>query len=200
MTKHDPMVFIVDDDDSLRYAISWLLATVNIQTQEFGSAMAFLDAYKPVSPACLLLDLRMPEMSGLRLQEEMMKREIHLPIIFLTSFGEVNTAVQAMKMGAVDFLGKPFNNQHLLDLVQRVLTEQVLSEVDSVHPVKRRDERLNKLSSRENDVFSKLVEGKVNKVVASELGISIKTVEFHRSRIMKKLEVQTIADLIAITR
>ncbi|MBF0609903.1 MAG: response regulator transcription factor [Magnetococcales bacterium] len=151
----------------------------------------------PLNPACLLLDLRMPGMGGLAIQENLVSRGIRLPTIFLTSYGDVKTAVRAMRMGAVDFLEKPFNNQELLDKVQKVLAQYALTEQKSF-PVNQ--EILEQLTPREMEVMVQLVLGKSNKVVATEMNISIKTVEYHRANLMRKLNAKSLADLIALVR
>ena len=193
--NHNSTVFIVDDDDSLREALSWLMGTVEIRTRAFATAQAFLEEYEPCSPACMLLDLRMPGMGGLGLQKEMVARGIDLPIIFLTSHGDVQTSVQAMKAGAVDFIEKPFNNQLLLELVQKVLVQQNSQPSTTTQPFQSIED-LSQLTQRENEVLRELVMGKTNKATANDLDISIKTVEFHRKNLMRKLGARSLADLV----
>lgn len=188
-------VFIVDDEEDLRDDLVWLVKTVGLKASSYGSAQDFLDAYKPGMKGCLLLDLRMPGMSGLELQKVLEDRGSDLPIIFLSGHGDVEVAVHAMKSGAVDFIEKPFSHQLLLERVQNALSVQAdmrASRPDQLKAIST----LNHLTQREREVLEKLVVGKINKVVAGELSISPKTVEFHRSNIMKKMDAYSLADLI----
>lgn len=191
----EPTVFIVDDDKALCDGLAWLVETIGLNVSPHTSAQDFLDAYQPGTPGCLLLDLRMPEMGGLELQKELKERGSDLPIIILSGHGDVSTAVHAMKAGAVDFIEKPFSNQLLLERVQNALS--VHSEKCASRPIENgRRSSLKRLTHRERDVLEKVVVGKTNKVVARELGISVKTVEFHRSNVMKKMNAYSLADLI----
>jgi FixJ family two-component response regulator len=192
---HEPTVHIVDDDASVRESLRWLMESVDLDVTTYDSAQAFLRASDNATAGCLLLDVRLRDMSGLELQHRLLEKGFRLPIIFITGHGEVAMAVQAMKDGAVDFVTKPFNDQKLLDSVQRVLSQAREMSEKSAH----RDlvgKRLISLSPRERQVLDKVIEGKLNKIIASELNISNKTVEAHRARVMEKMQAHTLAELI----
>lgn len=188
-------VFIVDDEADIRDDLSWLVQTVGLTAQTYASAQNFLEGYIPGAQGCLLLDLRMPGMGGLELQKELEDRKIDLPIIFLSGHGDVSVAVHAMKAGAVDFIEKPFSHQILLEKVQSALLVSAENHASS-RTKSEGPSCLKVLTEREREVLDKLVSGKINKVIARELDISIKTVEFHRSNVMKKMEAYSLADLI----
>jgi FixJ family two-component response regulator len=191
----EPTVFVVDDDQAVRRFLCGLIASVDLRVEAYASAREFLDAYEPGRPGCLLLDIRMPGMSGLELQKELAERAIGLPVIILTGHGDVQLAVHAMKAGAVDFIEKPFNNELLLDRVQSAVAESV--EADSTRV--RRDQimgRVALLTPRERQVLDMVVAGKTNKGVARRLDISDKTVEIHRARVMEKMQAKSLADLV----
>ena len=191
----ESMVFIVDDDEDVREALSELVESVSLKAQVFASAQAFLDSYDPDRPGCLVLDIRMPGMSGLALQRELKQRGPSLPILMITAFGDVPTAVQAMKDGALEFLQKPFQDQEFLDRVRGALERDVAARrAEAV----RRDTlaRLTRLTPRERDVLEQLIRGGANKAIARELGIGERTVESHRSSIMEKLGAKSLAALI----
>ncbi len=192
-----PTVFVVDDDRALRSSLAWLLESVAMRVEAHASAEAFLNGYDPARPGCLVLDVRLPGMSGLTLQESLAARDVQLPIIFLTGFAEVRTVVEALKGGAFDFLEKPFSNQQMIERVQQAL------RFDAERRRKRCEERalaarLALLTQRERDVMRMVTSGKPNKVTADELGLSIKTVEAHRARVMQKLQVQSLPDLVRV--
>ncbi len=195
MKPSEPTVFIVDDDQAMRDALSWLIQSVNLQVQTFASAEEFLGRYDQSLPGCLVLDVRMPGMSGLKLQEELAARGRALPIIMLTGYAEVPTAVRALKQGAIDFLNKPFSDALLLDRVaeaieidkQRRLAEQQRADVRA---------RYEALTPRERDVMRLVIDGKANKVIASDLGLSPRTVEVHRASVMRKMSAESVADLV----
>jgi FixJ family two-component response regulator len=191
----EPTVFIVDDDDAVRRFLSGLIQSVNLRVETHASAQDFLDAYEPGCPGCLLLDVRMPGMSGLELQRELAEQSVDLPIIILTGHGDVPVAVQAMKAGAVDFIEKPFNNELLLDRIQTAVAQSM--RADSVRT--RRAEvsnRLKSLTPRERQVFDLVVAGEVNKGIAHYLAISEKTVEIHRANVMNKMRAKSLASLV----
>jgi len=192
---HEPTVHIVDDDASVRDSLRWLMESVDVSVKTYDSAQAFLRESDHAAAGCLLLDVRLRDMSGLELQRLLLEKGFRLPIIFITGHGEVAMAVQAMKNGAVDFVTKPFDDQLLLDSVQRVLAQtQIISQKNA-----RREStatRLASLSPRERQVLDKVIEGKLNKVIADELNISNKTVEAHRARVMEKMQACNLADLI----
>lgn len=192
---HDPTVHIVDDDDAVRESLQWLMESVGIGVKTYDSAQAFLRESAKVDGGCLLLDVRLRDMSGIELQRRLLEQGFRLPIIFITGHGEVSMAVQAMKNGAVDFVTKPFDDQKLLDSVQGVLSQaREISEKNAQRDLIR--QRLTSLSPRERQVLDKVIEGKLNKTIASELNISNKTVEVHRARMMEKMQTHTLAELI----
>jgi FixJ family two-component response regulator len=188
-------VHIVDDDAAVRESLQWLMESVGIAAETYDSAQAFLLESDKTDGGCLLLDVRLRDMSGLELQRRLTERGFRLPIIFITGHGEVNMAVQAMKNGAVDFVTKPFDDQKLLDTVQRVLAQtRETSEKSARRDLLRR--RLASLSSRERQVLDRVVAGKLNKTIAGELNISNKTVEVHRARVMDKMGARNLAELV----
>ena len=188
-------VFIVDDDAAVRESIAMLVRSVGAAAEAFPSAAKFLDACGSDRPGCLVLDIRMPEMSGLQLQEKLTAIGCLLPIIFVTAHGDIPIAVEAMKGGAFDFVQKPFRDQDLLEKVQRAI------DLDRARrrEAKQRSafaDRLARLTKRETEVLDGVVGGKPNKVIAAELQISQRTVEVHRARIMEKLQAQSVSDLV----
>lgn len=192
-----PTVFIVDDDQYVRDALALLMDQVGLKAERYASAQAFLKSYEPDTPGCLIVDVRMPGMSGLDLQKHMTERGIQLPIIIVTGHADVPMAVRAMKLGAVDFIEKPFNDQELLERVQRCieLATKVRRERDQATSLQT---RLEQLSKREREVMDMIVAGKYSKVIAAELGISPKTVDVHRSHILEKMGVKSVAELVRI--
>ncbi len=191
----EPTVFIIDDDEAVRRFLSGLIASVGLHVETYASAQEFLDANEPSQPGCLLLDIRMPGMSGLELQKELASRDIRIPIIILTGHGNVQVAVHAMKAGAVDFIEKPFNNELLLDRIQMAVAESVDADTTRV----KQDEialRMELLTPREHQVLDIVAAGETNKAVARRLDISEKTVEIHRARVMEKMQAKSLADLV----
>ncbi len=191
----EPTVFVVDDDKAVRRFLRGLIASVDLAVETYASAHEFLSAYESGRTGCLLLDVRMPGMSGLELQREIAKRAIGLPVIILTGHGDVQVAVRAMKAGAVDFIEKPFNNDLLLDRIQKAVAMSVSADSSRV----RRDEirrRMESLTMRERQVLDLVVAGETNKGVARHLDISEKTVEIHRARTMEKMRAKSLADLV----
>ncbi|MCB1887818.1 MAG: response regulator transcription factor [Rhodocyclaceae bacterium] len=191
----DQIVYIVDDDEALRDSLAWLLDSAGYATESFDSAEAFLETYSESMAGCLLLDVRMPGMSGLELYERL--RELHatLPVVFITGHGDVPMAVAALKRGAADFIEKPFNDEAMLRLVEQCLTNE------REHRSRRRQDaevarRLDQLTQREREVLELIIVGKLNKQIADTLGISIKTVEVHRARVMEKMGVASLAELV----
>ena len=188
-------VFIVDDDEGIRDGLGLLLETVGQPYELYSSGIEFLDAYDPSKGGCLVLDIRMPRMSGLELQEKLNEQECLLPIIFITGHGDIPMAVDAMRRGALDFIRKPFREQDLLDRIHEALEydagkrKAMLDRQDLL-------ERLSLLSERESEVFHCVAAGDMNKVIGFDLGISERTVEVHRSQVMKKLGVRTLAQLV----
>lgn len=195
MKEKPATVFVVDDDSGVRSSIRLLLKSVGIAATPIASAQEFLAAYDPAQPGCLVLDIRMPGMSGLELQQELNRRGAILPVLFITGHGDVPMAVEAMQQGAFDFLQKPFRDQDLIDRVQKALLRDqenraALQQHDQIR------ERLASLTTRERQVLDLLTQGKQNKVMAAELGISQRTVEIHRAHVMEKLGASSVAQLV----
>jgi FixJ family two-component response regulator len=194
-------VFVVDDDEAVRDSLRWLLEANGYRVQCFSSAEQFIDAWQPHQHpgqiACLILDVRMSGMSGLELQERLIADNASLPIIFVTGHGDVPMAVSTMKKGAMDFIEKPFKEEELLGLVERML-DQARSAFSQHQEAASRDALLSRLTTREAQVLERIVAGRLNKQIADDLGISIKTVEAHRANIMEKLNANTVADLLKI--
>ncbi len=195
MTQSEPTVFIVDDDPSVLKGLSRLIKSVKLNVETYSSAQEFLDSYNPVQPGCLLIDMRMPGISGLELQEILQSRNILIPTIIITGYGEVTDAVQAMKKGAIDFIEKPFNGQYLLDQVHKAIAEdaQIRKKQAQQQVVLA---SLALLTPREREVIDLVIAGKANKIIARELGLSMKTVEFHRAHMMQKMKVDSVAELV----
>ena len=194
-TEPASTVFIVDDDASIRFAMQALMDSVNLRHEIFSSGDEFLEKVTDQRPGCLVLDIRMPGLGGLELQEELIKRGNTLPIIFITGHGDVPMAVEAMQKGAVDFIQKPFRDQELLDRIREALaTDEERREAQQHHAEVAG--RLERLTKREREVFDLVVTGKPNKVIAYELGVSQRTVEIHRARVMEKMQARSLADLV----
>ncbi len=191
------VIFVVDDDDAVRDSLRLLLETQNHQVQTFASGEEFLEQYNPNLVSVLITDVRMPGMSGLQLQEQLIERKATLPIIFITGHGDVNMAVSTMKKGAVDFIEKPFNLDEINPIITRFL-DQAHKQMQEAISQQEIDGLLARLTGREEQVLERIVAGRLNKQIADDLNISIKTVEAHRANIMEKLEVSTVADLMKI--
>ena len=189
------VVYVVDDDDAVRDSVQWLLEASRYRVIGFDSAEKFLQSHDPAAIAVAILDVRMPGMSGLELQEELLKRKSQLPIIFITGHGDVPMAVSTMKKGAVDFIEKPFDQAALKALVERMLTE-ARERASQTERQRLSEALLSKLTPREQQVLERIVAGRLNKQIADDLGISIKTVEAHRANIMDKMNANTVADLM----
>ena len=188
-------IFVVDDDPAIRFAMQALLESVDLEHEILSSGDEFLEHVSAERAGCLVLDIRMPGLGGLELQEEMKKRGYALPIIFVTGHGDVPMAVDAMQKGAVDFVQKPFRDQDLLDRIHKALdTDRERREQREQHDVVA--ERIGRLTNREKEVFDLVVTGKPNKVIAYELGVSQRTVEIHRARVMEKMQARSLADLV----
>lgn len=190
-------VYVVDDDEAVRDSVQWLLEGQDFRVRCFESAEIFLARYDPREVACLIVDIRMDGMSGLELQERLLERNSPLPMAFITGHGDVPLAVDTMKKGAMDFIQKPFKEEDLVPLVERML-EQARSSFAEQQKAASRDALLGKLTGREAQVLERIVAGRLNKQIADDLGISIKTVEAHRANIMEKLGANTVADLLKI--
>lgn len=194
MTEEKPIVFVVDDDEAVRDSLRWLIASIDLAVHTSASATEFLDSYDDGQRGCMIVDVRMPGMSGLELQRQLSDRGINLPVIIITGHGDVDMAVRAMKSGAFDFIQKPFNDQVLLDLIQRAL-EQNAKTMDADAERMSIVRQLNQLTGREREVLDGIVEGKSNKDIAARLGLSEKTIEFHRSKVMRKMGAASLAEL-----
>lgn len=188
-------VFVVDDDADVLEAVDFLLHSVGLKVETYASAKEFLEAYDPLQPGCLVLDVRMPGMSGLELQERLEALESTLPIIFLSAHGDVPIAVHAIKAGAVDFLEKPFRDQELIDKVQDAIEVNARLRRDLAER-NRIAGRIDALTPREREVMELVVQGKTNKAIASELGLSQRTVEIHRARVMEKMRAESLPELV----
>jgi RNA polymerase sigma factor (sigma-70 family) len=192
----DATVFIVDDDQAVARSLRWLIETVRLQVETFASAQAFLDGYDAAKPGCLVLDVRMPGMSGLELQERLAaRRGYHVPIIFITGHGDVQMAVRAVQAGAFDFVEKPFNDQDLLDRIQRAIAHDAGQRGKEAQRSQLKA-LFASLTPREREVLDLVVEGLSNKAIANALGLSAKTVEVHRAKVMEKLHARSISDLV----
>ena len=192
---HEPTVFVVDDDPDVRRFLRSLISSVDLRVELFDSAQSFLEGHKPGTHGCLLLDIRMPGMSGLELQKELAKRKIDIPIIFLTGHGDVQIAVNAMKAGAYDFVEKPFNNELLLDLLQKAVVKGLTAEQSRSEEAEI-EQRVSLLTKREQQVMDMVVAGETNKGIARHLDISERTVENHRGKVMSKMQAQSLAQLV----
>lgn len=190
-------VFIVDDDEGIRDGLGMLLATVGQPYEEYASAAEFLASHDPEKRGCLVLDIRMPRMSGLELQEVLNERGSNLPIIFITGHGDIPMAVEAMRRGALDFIRKPFREQDLLDRINEALDVELVRRKQFIEQSELLD-RVGSLTERERAVFQSVADGEMNKSIGFDLGISERTVEVHRANVMKKLGARTLADLIRI--
>jgi FixJ family two-component response regulator len=193
--KTPPTVFVVDDDESVRSSLKFLLRSASLESRPFGSAQEFLETYDPAQPGCIVLDVRMPGMSGLELQQELNLRGAIIPVIFITGHGDVPMAVEAMQHGAHDFLQKPFKDEDLIERVRRALardakTRTALEEHKSIRT------RLQSLTPREREVLALMAQGKPNKIMAHELGVSQRTIEIHRARVMEKSGASSLAELV----
>ncbi len=193
----EQFVYIVDDDSTVLEATEMLVTSMGFAARTFASAVEFLEAYKGDWRGCLILDVRMPAMSGIDLQSELYKRNCNLPIIFITGHGDVPLAVRAMQAGAVDFLEKPYNDQRLLDDINKAfeIEQAAFSQHEQVAEI---EEKLSTLTPREKEVMDKVVAGEANKVIAADLGLSERTVEIHRSRVMNKMQCRSVAELVTI--
>jgi FixJ family two-component response regulator len=194
----EPIVRIVDDDPSMRRALTNLFQSVGLKVEAFGSAAEIMDAKPPAVPSCLVLDIRLPGSSGLDLQADLAKANIHTPIIFITGHGDIPMTVRAMKSGAVDFLTKPVRDQDMLDAVQAAL-ERDRKRRDAEKSVSGVRSRFESLSTRQRDVLSLVASGLMNKQVAAELGLAEITVKIYRGQIMRKMGARSLADLVRMT-
>jgi two-component system response regulator FixJ len=194
MTAPTPLVFVLDDEEVVGDSIAMLLRTVGLPSRVYRDPRRFLDECRPEQPGCLLLDVRMPQMGGLEVQRELVRRRITLPVIFITGHGDVPMAVEAMRGGAVDFIQKPFNDDELIRRVQKAL-EQDARERELLGRREEIERRWAGLTPREQDIARRIGDGAANKVVAADLDISVRTVELHRARILEKMGVRSVAQL-----
>ena len=195
MSEADAVVYVIDDDESLREALRSLIRSVNLRVETFASAQEFLRSDRPDVPACLILDVRMPGLSGLDLQRELSAAQTHLPIIFITGHGDIPMSVRAMKAGAVEFLTKPFRDQDLLDAINQALERDRLFRSQQADHADLQ-QRYHSLTPRESEVFALVVQGLLNKQIALKLGTSEITVKLHRRQVMEKMQADSIADLV----
>lgn len=195
MKQQPPMVFIVDDDEAVRNSLRLLVKSVGLTAMALPSAQDFLTSYNPQQPGCLVLDVRMPGMSGLELQQQLNQRGAVIPVIFITGHGDIPMAVEAMQQGAFDFLQKPFRDQDLIDRIQRALERDRTSRED-LGQRNRIRQRRDSLTPREREVLALVTSGSANKVMAADLGLSQRTIEIHRARVMEKMGASSVAQLV----
>lgn len=198
MNEQGNIVYIVDDDPSVRHSLTWLIESVDQRVQAYASPSEFLHAYQEGGAGCLILDVRMPETSGLDLQEQLVDKGFKLPIIIITGHADVPMAIRALKAGAFDFIEKPFNDQLLIERIQQAI-EHCQNLTEKHQRRQKVIEKLSKLTARERQVLDGVVAGKSNKGIARELDISIKTIEVHRANLMAKMEADSLPDLIRKT-
>jgi len=188
--KSEPVVYIVDDNEAARQSLTWLIESVGLNARAFSSSGQFLESVNSAAVGCLVLDVRMPGMGGLELQDRLRKLGYTLPIIFITAYGELPAAVQAMKKGAVDFLEKPYDSEQLLAHIQKALRKHMqIADIEK---------RIKLLTHREKQVLDLVAEGRSSSNIAEHLGISQKTIEAHRTSIMKKMQVRSVSELISV--
>jgi FixJ family two-component response regulator len=195
MVNSTATVFIVDDDDAVRDSLRMLVKSLKVRSEAYASATEFLEKFDPTRPGCLVLDIRMPGMSGLELQKRLHELGAIIPIIFITGHGDVPMAVHAMQAGAIDFIQKPFRDQDLIDRIQQAIAQddrmrRSLTDRQAIR------QRVESLTPRETEVMRMVVDGKANKVIAMDLGLSERTVEIHRSRVMSKMRADSLAQLV----
>jgi two-component system, LuxR family, response regulator FixJ len=198
MAEKAPTIFIVDDDQAVRNSLRFLLKTVGLDSRLIDSAQEFIKIYDAAQPGCLILDVRMPGMSGLELQQQLNLNGAIIPVIFITGHGDISMAVEAMQHGAFDFLSKPFRDQDILDRIQKALAADRENRA-ALQEQSRMRERIETLTPREREVMTLMIMGKPNKVMAAELGLSQRTVEIHRARVMEKTYARSLAQLVRMT-
>lgn len=195
MNQNEPIVFVVDDGISIRRSLERLMKSVGLRVETFASAQDFLSRERPVEPSCIILDVRMPGLSGFDLQDALAAVNFKIPIIFLTGHGNVPLTVRAMKAGAVDFIEKPFDDQVLLDAVRKAL-EKDRQDKEKEAEINEIRQRIQTLTSREYQVFTQVIQGKLNKQIAYDMGIVEKTIKVHRAQVMRKMQADSLASLI----
>ena len=192
------LVYIIDDDEAILKSLHWLIESDDIKVKAFSDAITFLEQFAPHHPSCLIADIRMPRMSGLELQDQLLAKNISIPIIFISGHANIPMAVSAINKGALDFLIKPFNDQRLLESVNSALKYDHQSH-EKLELVSQFKERLATLTTRERQIYRYMITGCLNKIIAAELGIHIKTVEIHRAHIMQKTQVKSLAELVKLS-
>jgi FixJ family two-component response regulator len=198
MKDPDPIVFVVDDDASVRDAVQRLIASVGLRVQTFGSTREFLSSKRPEAPACLVLDVRLPDASGLELQRDLAAANFNIPIIFITGHADVPMTVRAMKAGAVEFLTKPFRGQELIDAIQEAIAKDRVAWSERAQMAELRS-RYDSLTPREKEVLTLVASGLLNKQIGAELGTSELTIKTHRGRVMEKMGAESLADLVRMS-
>jgi FixJ family two-component response regulator len=198
MTDPDPIVFVVDDDASVRDAVKRLIASVGLRIETFGSAREFLNRKLPEAPACLVLDVRLPDLGGLEFQRALAEANVHIPIIFITGHADVPMTVRAMKAGAVEFLTKPFRAQELLGAIQEAIAKDRVAWSERAQ-MKELRARYDSLTVREKEVLRLVVSGLLNKQIGAELGTSELTIKTHRGHVMQKMGAESLADLVRMS-
>jgi FixJ family two-component response regulator len=198
MNEPEAIVYVVDDDASVRAAVKRLIESTGLPVQAFATAREFLNSKRPDTPGCLILDVCLPGLTGLDLQRELTAEGLHLPVIFLTGHGDIPMTVQALKAGAVEFLTKPFRNQDLLQAVGQAVEQDCTARQQRAKLAQLR-ERYDRLTAREHDVLELVVSGMLNKQIARELGTSEVTVKRHRGQMMEKMQAKSVADLVRMT-
>ena len=195
MTSTEATVFVVDDDPSVRKSLSRLIESVGLKVETFASAREYMQQDPYEGPSCLVLDIRMPEMSGLDLQEKLTPAGLNIPIIFITGHGNIPMSVKALKAGAMDFIEKPFDDQTLLDAINEAVERDRKSKLEQA-AISEIQKRIDSLTPREHEVFALVVQGLLNKQIAFDLGTSEKTIKVHRRLVMEKLQAKSLADLV----
>ena len=195
MAKYDPIIFVVDDDEAVRLSTEMLIRSMGLHVESFESAAEFLEDFDPQQPGCVILDIRMPGMSGLELQEHLNEIKAAIPVVFVTGHGDVPMAVKAMKAGAIDFIQKPFRDQELIDRVHAAL-DQDSEEREESEVRASTQKQVDLLTTRELEVMGLVVDGRANKEIAFDLGLSPRTVEIHRARVMSKMSAASLPDLV----
>lgn len=196
--KQTALVYIIDDDEAILKSLQWLIESDNIKVETYTDAITFLEEFKLQHPCCLITDIRMPRMSGLELQDYLISKNVVLPILFISGHADVPMAVNAMRKGAVDFLTKPFNDRRLLEAVNHALSDDETSHIKQ-QQINEFRAKIATLTPREQQVYQCMITGTLNKIIAAELGIHIKTVEIHRAHIMKKTAARSLAELVKLS-